>query len=62
MFRRTQDIAASISAAFKSTRGATAIEYGLIAGGISIAIIAVVVTLGTNLTALFTNVAAGLTN
>jgi pilus assembly protein Flp/PilA len=36
--------------------GATAIEYGLIAAGISVAIIAVVNTLGTKLNAAFTNV------
>ncbi len=33
--------------------GATAIEYGLIAAGISIAILAAVTTLGGSLTALF---------
>ena len=36
--------------------GATAIEYGLIAAGISIAIVAVVNGLGTNLNAKFTSV------
>jgi pilus assembly protein Flp/PilA len=36
--------------------GATAIEYGLIAAGISVAIIVTVQTLGTNLTATFTTV------
>ena len=35
--------------------GATAIEYGLIAGLIAVAIIAAVTTLGTNLGTLFTN-------
>ena len=35
----------------KDDSGATAIEYGLIAAGISVAIIAVVQGLGTNLTA-----------
>lgn len=34
--------------------GATAIEYGLIAAGISLAIVAVVFTFGDDLTALFT--------
>jgi pilus assembly protein Flp/PilA len=37
--------------------GATAIEYGLIAAGISIAIVTVVVTVGTNLNATFTTIA-----
>ena len=36
--------------------GATAIEYGLIAAGISIAIITVVQGLGTKLTGVFGNV------
>jgi pilus assembly protein Flp/PilA len=36
--------------------GATAIEYGLIAAGISIAIVAVVNGLGTNLNNKFTSV------
>ncbi len=37
--------------------GATAIEYGLIAAGIAVAIIGVLTTLGTNLTSTFTSVA-----
>lgn len=36
--------------------GATAIEYGLIAAGISLAIIAVVNSLGTNLNGQFTTI------
>lgn len=40
--------------------GATAIEYGLIAAGISVAIIAVVNSLGTQLKATFTTVTAKL--
>lgn len=40
--------------------GATAIEYGLIAAGISVAIIAVVQGLGTNLNATFTSVETAL--
>ncbi|MEA2866639.1 MAG: pilus assembly protein Flp/PilA [Bradyrhizobium sp.] len=40
----------------KDESGATAIEYGLIAAGISLAIIAVVNGLGTNLNAKFTSV------
>jgi len=40
--------------------GATAIEYGLIAAGISVAIIVVVQTVGTNLNTTFTSVAAAL--
>lgn len=40
--------------------GATAIEYGLIAAGIAVAIIAVVQGLGTNLNATFSSVSAAL--
>jgi pilus assembly protein Flp/PilA len=40
----------------KNESGATAIEYGLIAAGISIAIVTVVTTVGTNLKATFTSV------
>ena len=41
---------------FKNENGATAIEYGLIAALISVAAIAAMTTLGTNLTATFTKV------
>ena len=40
--------------------GATAIEYGLIAALISVVIIAVLTTIGTNLNAKFNSVATGL--
>jgi pilus assembly protein Flp/PilA len=40
--------------------GATAIEYGLIAAGISLAIIAAVNGLGTNLNAQFTTINSSL--
>jgi len=40
----------------KNESGATAIEYGLIAAGISVAIIATVQGLGTKLNATFTSV------
>jgi len=40
----------------KDESGATAIEYGLIAAGISIAIVAVVQGLGTKLESTFTSV------
>jgi pilus assembly protein Flp/PilA len=40
----------------KDESGATAIEYGLIAAGISVAIIAVVQGLGTKLKSTFTSV------
>jgi pilus assembly protein Flp/PilA len=44
----------------KNESGATAIEYGLIAAGISVAIITVVQTLGVNLTAKFQTIATAL--
>jgi pilus assembly protein Flp/PilA len=40
--------------------GATAIEYGLIAAGISVAIISVVTTLGTKLNSTFTSISNAL--
>ncbi len=44
----------------KDELGATAIEYGLIAAGISVAIIAVVQGLGSNLKTTFTSVSSAL--
>ncbi|MEZ0263002.1 MAG: Flp family type IVb pilin [Alphaproteobacteria bacterium] len=41
----------------RSEEGATAIEYGLIAAGIAVAISAVVFTFGTELAGLFTEMA-----
>jgi len=45
-----------ISQFLRDEAGATAIEYGLIAAGIAVAIIGVVTTLGTNLAGTFTSV------
>jgi pilus assembly protein Flp/PilA len=44
----------------KDESGATAIEYGLIAAGISVAIVAVVQGIGTKLNAAFTSVSNAL--
>jgi len=44
----------------KDESGATAIEYGLIAAGIAVAIIATVQALGTNLNTTFTSVSTAL--
>jgi pilus assembly protein Flp/PilA len=41
--------------------GVTAIEYGLIASGIAMAIVLVVVNVGTALSGIFTDVQGGLT-
>jgi pilus assembly protein Flp/PilA len=47
---------------FRDSRGATAIEYGLIAALIAVAIIAGVTATGTALGTLFNNVATAVTN
>jgi pilus assembly protein Flp/PilA len=44
----------------KNEEGATAIEYGLLAAGIAVAIIAVVAALGSNLDTTFSNVSGAL--
>ena len=44
----------------RDEKGATAIEYGLIAAGISVAIIAVVQGVGGNLNTTFTSIQNGL--
>jgi pilus assembly protein Flp/PilA len=44
----------------KDTSGATAIEYGLIVAGISVAIIAVVNGLGTQLNATFSKISSSM--
>jgi pilus assembly protein Flp/PilA len=49
-----------VSRFVKDQSGATAIEYGLIAAGISVAIIAVVKGLGSSLTTTFTSVSNAL--
>jgi pilus assembly protein Flp/PilA len=50
----------AIAKFLKDESGATAIEYGLIAAGISVAIITVVSSLGTKLATTFTNVSNAL--
>jgi len=49
-----------VSRFMKDESGATAIEYGLIAAGIALAIITVVNGLGTNLTNKFTSINSSL--
>ena len=44
----------------RDARGATAIEYAIIASGVSIAIVATIVGLGANVKSLYTTVAASL--
>ena len=49
-----------VSRFFKDESGATAIEYGLIAAGIAIAIITAVQGVGTKLTGNFTTISTSL--
>ena len=51
---------ATLKSFLRDESGATAIEYGLIAAGISVAIIVAVQGLGTKLTTTFTNVTTAL--
>ena len=51
---------ARIAAFLKNESGATAIEYGLIAAGISVAIVAVVNGLGTQLNDKFASISSQL--
>ncbi len=53
---------APVARFLKNESGATAIEYGLIAAGISVAIIAVVNGLGTQLKTTFTTITTDLAN
>jgi len=50
----------NVLAFLKSESGATAIEYGLIAAGISVAIIAAVNTIGSTLNTKFTSISTQL--
>ena len=49
-----------LAAFLKNESGATAIEYGLIAAGIAVAIIGVVNTLGTKLNTTFSSISTQL--
>ncbi len=60
MIRHLVELSAKIRKFAAATSGATAIEYGLIAGGIAIAIVVAVGLLGTKLDAVFTNIAGKL--
>jgi len=60
MVTYAKHIATYVSASLNSERGATAIEYGLIAAGIAIVIIAAVGAVGTALTNMFTTIKTSL--
>ncbi len=53
-------LVARVQSYIHSQDGATAIEYGLIAGGISLAIMAAVFLAGDSLSAMFNTVSSGL--
>ena len=53
-------VMSKLAAFLKNEAGATAIEYGLIAAGISVAIIAVVNGLGTSLNTKFSDISTQL--
>jgi pilus assembly protein Flp/PilA len=55
---QTADRNALLRDFLRNEQGATAIEYGLIAAGISVAIIATVAALGTNLNTTFSSVSS----
>ncbi len=60
MFTYTSNIATYICAAVNNKRGATAIEYGLIAAGIAVVILGGITAVGADLTALFGRIGAAL--
>lgn len=55
-------IIARVQAYIQSEDGATAIEYGLIAGGISLAIMAAVFLAGDSLSAMFGSISTALSS
>jgi len=56
----TRAIRTTFQRFLRDARGATAIEYALIASGVSIVIVATITGLGTNVKGLFTTVATAL--
>ncbi len=53
-------VMAWMEAYLKDVKGATAIEYGLIAGGISLAIVAAVFAFGDSLSSMFDSLAGAM--
>jgi pilus assembly protein Flp/PilA len=54
------DLIVLAKALYKNRRGVTAMEYGLIAGAIAMAIVTVVGTMGNKIANIFNNVSNGL--
>jgi pilus assembly protein Flp/PilA len=55
-----RSLLAAVARFTRDESGATAIEYAIIASGIAVAVAASVVTLGSNVNTLFTNVSTSL--
>jgi pilus assembly protein Flp/PilA len=60
--RRGENCMSIVMRFWRDETATTAIEYGLIAFGISVVIVAAVNSIGTNVKGLFTNVSTGLSN
>jgi pilus assembly protein Flp/PilA len=60
MFKSAHVISTALRRFLGDEQGATAIEYALIASGVSIVIVGAVANLGSNVTGLFSKVSAAL--
>jgi pilus assembly protein Flp/PilA len=60
--RGAENVMSILMRFWRDETAATAIEYGLIAVGISVVIVTAVNSIGTNVKGLFTNVSTGLSN
>jgi pilus assembly protein Flp/PilA len=60
MFKTVPPVRSAFRRFLGDERGATAIEYALIASGVSIVIVGTVATLGSKVTGMFTSVATAL--
>jgi pilus assembly protein Flp/PilA len=60
MFKTVPQVRSALRRFLKDECGATAIEYALIASGVSIVIVGTVATLGSKVTSMFTSVATAL--
>ena len=60
MFKTVPQVRSALRRVLKDECGATAIEYALIASGVSIVIVGTVATLGSKVTSMFTSVATAL--
>ncbi|MEI6557569.1 MAG: Flp family type IVb pilin [Rhodospirillaceae bacterium] len=61
MLSYAHDLVSYLGAALNCKRGATAIEYGLIAAGIAVAIVTVIPSIGGHLNTAFTTVNTAIT-